>query len=400
MIEVQVQSSIDPTTRPTATTYTVRYNENARVRWVNDEIQYEVTVLHNDGGWQGVENVTVGRVHRVRATENIFVPLYLERELREQFGIELRPIVEEYHRQEAERREAGAQREPQGRTFTCTIRATTGDGEWRVYGPLRIVGHNAFFQLNSNTTGFRVYGAPDGWQERQRQLAEADQRAEALLHSHLTPEQRETWTVSHYFDVSMRAGRFNDIYRVRKGETVLRQRNGHVIASYCIQAEDETVAPADLALAQKLLLETDPVTFHRIANVTARDYINALPMPAPKGQEPAIEPEPEQEYRWADAVVTFGNPIQQVYAAINEFNAAMTAIITESDDVRERRQVEAVELDRRYRELMTRRLHDEIFRPYRTRSANEIAVDRARSPPSDELMRRFVMDNLSNPYEE
>jgi hypothetical protein len=366
----------------------VRYNENARVRWVNDEIQdeiqYEVTVLHNDGGWQGVENVTVDRVHRVRATENIFVPLYLERELREQFGIELRPIVEAYQRQEAERREAGAQREPQGRTFTFTIRATTGDGEWRDYEPLRIVGNNAYFGLGHNTAPARIYGTGLDWQERQRQLTEADQRAEALLCSHLTPDQVRTWQSQNYFDVPMRAGRYHDIYRIRKWDTVLRRRDGHVIASYCIQAEGEDVAPADLALAQKLLLETDPATFHRIANVISRDYINPLPCPVPKGQESVIESEPEHriETPISEAIGTFGDFIQRAYAVINELDTAMTAIITEGDDVRKRRLAEAVELDRSYSDWLARRLREDVSETLYTRPANDIATDRARSPPA------------------
>lgn len=93
----------------------------------------------------------------------------------------------------------------------------------------------------------------------------AEDRAEVLLRSLLSPEQRSAYDLHKHFDVRAQSGR---IYRLHRGPV----RNVHVldhggqgIRGYCIHPR-ETVPVADVLVAQKLMLEADEQEFLRIAN--------------------------------------------------------------------------------------------------------------------------------------
>jgi hypothetical protein len=91
--------------------------------------------------------------------------------------------------------------------------------------------------------------------------AAAEARAKSLLLGVLTPKQREDFTRSGYFTVEV-AGRGNFVILPDAMFNVLEPATGD-----CYCAVPATGVPiADLMLAQKLLLESDPDQFFRTAN--------------------------------------------------------------------------------------------------------------------------------------
>lgn len=105
---------------------------------------------------------------------------------------------------------------------------------------------------------------------REKQQAEARERAKKLLVEHLSAAQREQLRVAGHFDVDVK-GR---IYRIQPGRGhgawVDRIEAGKVVEGFCIYAEPDEGNPLpaeDHALAHKLLLECDEEEFRRRANV-------------------------------------------------------------------------------------------------------------------------------------
>ena len=104
------------------------------------------------------------------------------------------------------------------------------------------------------------------WAAQQAKQAEeskaAKECAERLLVEHLSQAQRAAYERDRFFEVVAAKSR----YRIYHDGSVRRLgEDGREVASYCIHP-DEAIPAGDLALAKKLLLETDEVAFRRIAN--------------------------------------------------------------------------------------------------------------------------------------
>lgn len=99
--------------------------------------------------------------------------------------------------------------------------------------------------------------------ERERERAEEAERAEELLCDHLTDEQRADWERANRFELLV-GGRTYQIARGYQGNIYLME-GGARVESYCIHG-DTRLPEADQVLAQKLLLESNPDEFHRVAN--------------------------------------------------------------------------------------------------------------------------------------
>lgn len=106
--------------------------------------------------------------------------------------------------------------------------------------------------------------------QRRQERAEADRKAQKLLGSCLTKRQRKTLREQSYFDVrSIRSDGQATVYRIHRGSqgnVYEVDADGRQVRRFCIHPID--VPAADAMLAQKLLLETDPAAFERIANIT------------------------------------------------------------------------------------------------------------------------------------
>lgn len=96
-----------------------------------------------------------------------------------------------------------------------------------------------------------------------RQMGKAQKRARALLHRHLTREQRWTLRVG-YFDVVGQDGR---TYRVENGscQNVWALEDGRKGTNYCIVAAGTRIPTYDMMLAQKVMLECDLAHFMSVA---------------------------------------------------------------------------------------------------------------------------------------
>lgn len=95
---------------------------------------------------------------------------------------------------------------------------------------------------------------------------EAEARARKLLISHLTPRQASQLERFGYFEA--RGNATGHLYRIMADKVlgnVLDIRDG---LKYCIALKERSLPICDHLLAQKLLIETDEMTFRRIANAT------------------------------------------------------------------------------------------------------------------------------------
>ena len=105
-------------------------------------------------------------------------------------------------------------------------------------------------------------------EEYMKKLAEeqavAKERAEELLRSCLTSQQREELEQKHHFHLFVG----NRKYRINRGRTrniELVDEQGKVVKRLCAHPS-EMIPDADTMLAQKLMLETDEESFLKIAN--------------------------------------------------------------------------------------------------------------------------------------
>ncbi len=93
---------------------------------------------------------------------------------------------------------------------------------------------------------------------------QADQRAKALLHRHLTKEQRADLRASRGFNL---VGQNGKTYRVEEGScrNVFLMIAGEKRVLYCVVPAAERIPVYDLMLAQKVMLESDIKHFFKIA---------------------------------------------------------------------------------------------------------------------------------------
>lgn len=105
--------------------------------------------------------------------------------------------------------------------------------------------------------------------EKERKAAE--RRARALLNEHLEPKQRRELRDSGRFHV---VGADEKTYRLTRSwaHNAFLIEDGILAEQFCIHPRS-MIPVDDHLLAQKLLLETDPATFRRIANVTPMRHL-------------------------------------------------------------------------------------------------------------------------------
>ncbi len=103
-------------------------------------------------------------------------------------------------------------------------------------------------------------------EERKKREA-AEKRAEELLLASLDNTQRASFKKEKKFVVKGGDGAAFEIAYGRQGNIREFDAKGKPIARFCIHPREEVPDP-DTMLAQKLMLETDPATFRKIANRT------------------------------------------------------------------------------------------------------------------------------------
>lgn len=103
--------------------------------------------------------------------------------------------------------------------------------------------------------------------EEEKKRKAASKRARELLLANLSKEQREQFSKDKTFKVIGGDGAFFEIGLGRSGNVREVDKDGKGIARFCIHPA-EMVPDEDTMLAQKLLLETDPASFRKIANRT------------------------------------------------------------------------------------------------------------------------------------
>ena len=100
----------------------------------------------------------------------------------------------------------------------------------------------------------------------EREAAIAQRKARRLLLSHLTPEQRDEFERLERFTVIAADGRTYRVHRKWSHNLELIE-GGFITEQLCVHPREQTPVE-DSLLAQKLMLETDPDTLRRIANIT------------------------------------------------------------------------------------------------------------------------------------
>ena len=105
-------------------------------------------------------------------------------------------------------------------------------------------------------------------ERRNSERAEVMDRARELLLEHLNPEQADEYERRGYFHVHIETAEGRRRYRVRGFDGVLLiGSDDRPLVSYCIHPSYGFPSP-DVALCQKVLLETDEAEFLRTANAT------------------------------------------------------------------------------------------------------------------------------------
>lgn len=99
-----------------------------------------------------------------------------------------------------------------------------------------------------------------------KDVKNAQRRAKKLLLHHLTPKQKKTFRESQSFDI---VGKDDKHYRITEGTSanVRLLENGVETHTLCVVFKDYSIPIYDLMLAQKLLLESNPKAFWKIAVV-------------------------------------------------------------------------------------------------------------------------------------
>lgn len=104
------------------------------------------------------------------------------------------------------------------------------------------------------------------YEEEQQLRHAAEQRAEKLLLSILSPEQKEDLAKKQCFFLYSKGKKYR-VDRGSHGNVKLLNERDQVVESYCVQPRG--VPAADAMAAQKLMLETDPDLLRKLANVSA-----------------------------------------------------------------------------------------------------------------------------------
>lgn len=120
--------------------------------------------------------------------------------------------------------------------------------------------------------GLMLYEARQRWnRRREAESLPARRKAARLLRRFLAPQQREQLKRRGHFVVETPSGRFYRFHpRMGRAEEVTRHGTRFfVLTSFCLHPE-EKLPPADVTLAQLLLLSTDEEAFRQEANATNR----------------------------------------------------------------------------------------------------------------------------------
>lgn len=105
--------------------------------------------------------------------------------------------------------------------------------------------------------------AEEVYRKRAEEKKLAGAKARQLLLSLLDEEQEKQYQANGSFELRTDRGR----YRINPGDRVEElDPAGKVLARFCIHPPDYEMPREDWAIAQKLMLETDEETFHRVAN--------------------------------------------------------------------------------------------------------------------------------------
>jgi hypothetical protein len=151
--------------------------------------------------------------------------------------------------------------------YVTNAASTTADSVWGLWSAMGTGSSansgNITYQQPPPRSAEQVAAERQRIEETQRKRQEAQERAEALLREHLTPEQEESLNRNNRFRVRGSKGGVFDICRgnVIEYDPASDRRK----ASVCIHARSVVPEP-DNMLAKKFLLETDEDEFRRIGN--------------------------------------------------------------------------------------------------------------------------------------
>lgn len=104
-------------------------------------------------------------------------------------------------------------------------------------------------------------------EKAKKEQEEATRRAEELLNRHLNEEQRKQYRKEKKFKVIGGDGAAFEIGSQWSGNVSELNGRGKPIRRFCAHPREQVPIP-DLMLSQKLMLETDPEAFRKIANKT------------------------------------------------------------------------------------------------------------------------------------
>jgi hypothetical protein len=94
----------------------------------------------------------------------------------------------------------------------------------------------------------------------------AEERADELLMSLLSPDQLRQYQAAKAFEVCTKAGRRYRLTRQISGSVKLLGPDGRAMATYCAHLADHRIPIPDHLIAQKFLLEHHEEEFLRVAN--------------------------------------------------------------------------------------------------------------------------------------
>lgn len=145
---------------------------------------------------------------------------------------------------------------------TYGLNSTLTGGEWQAWaGGTHYTSWGQPRQMTAEEIAQRVRETA----RQNRERARAVKRGRKLLLRLLTDAQQIEYARTKSITVVAADGR---VFRLRKSRTAeLLGPDGMPVAAYCVHPSGGFIAE-DTLIAQKLMLETDPASFERIANVT------------------------------------------------------------------------------------------------------------------------------------
>jgi hypothetical protein len=151
-------------------------------------------------------------------------------------------------------------------TVDTSATTSTNATVWVAWtGTGNVVVRQQVYQPPSPPTAEEIAARHARAEQEAKEKAEADTRANELLESHLTEEQRRQLRELDAFIVDLTSKQ----YRIRRGwaGNVDEIKDGMVVARHCIHPA-VNVPYGDHMLSQKFMLETNEAEFLRIANRT------------------------------------------------------------------------------------------------------------------------------------